>query len=80
MAEFLIVSEAARALEIDMGIRVCPRDISTLFYQRELRDDLCPIVGGRRLIPRGYLPQIGNALRRFGKAKPHGPLVEVNDG
>jgi len=57
----LSVSEAARRL----GAR--PKDISDLFYRRELRDDLCPIVGGRRLIPTDYLSQIQAALRRAGK-------------
>lgn len=63
----LTVSDAARELAATLGQEVKPRDISTLFYQRELRDDLCPIVGGRRLIPHDYLPQIENALRRAGK-------------
>ena len=60
MQYLLSVSEAARRL----GAR--PRDISDLFYRRELRDDLCPIVGGRRLIPEDYLTLIGAALRRHG--------------
>ena len=54
----LAVSEAARLL------RANPKDISDLFYRRELRDDLCPIEGGRRLIPLDYLPMIRAALRR----------------
>ena len=66
MADFLIVSGAARALEALINEPVRPRDISTLFYARELRDDLCPIVGGRRLIPQSYLPQVAWALKRKG--------------
>ena len=62
---YLSVSEAARRL----GAR--PRDISDLFYRRALRDDLCPIVGGRRLIPDHYLDMILAALRRAGR--PAGP-------
>lgn len=58
----LSVSEAARRL----GAR--PRDISDLFYRRLLRDDLCPIVAGRRLIPPDYLDCIAQALRRERKA------------
>lgn len=54
--EFLSVSEAAR----ELGAK--PKHISDLLYQRELRDDLCPIVGGRRLIPRSYLPTIRHVL------------------
>ena len=57
MATHLFVSDVARRL----GVR--PRDISDLFYQRLLRDDSCPIVGGRRLIPRTYVPVIEAALR-----------------
>src|SRR5689334_20191585 len=44
----LSVSDAARRLGAN------PRDISDLFYKRQLRDDLCPIVAGRRLIPESY--------------------------
>jgi hypothetical protein len=54
--EFLSVSEVARQL------RTKPKTISDLLYQRELRDDLCPIVGGRRLIPRSYLHVIRQVL------------------
>src|SRR4051794_21028114 len=43
VTNLLTVSEAARRL----GVR--PRDLSDLFYQRRLPDDLCPLVGGRRL-------------------------------
>ena len=57
----LCVSEAARRL------KARPRDISDLFYCRQLRDDLCPIVGGRRLIPEDYLEIIAAELRRAGR-------------
>jgi hypothetical protein len=57
----LSVSEAARTLGAN------PRDISDLFYRRQLRDDLAPIVGGRRLIPVEYLDLIRMALRRNGR-------------
>ena len=56
----LSVSEAARRL------KARPRDISDLFYRRRLRDDLCPIVGGRRLIPEDYLNMIADELSRSG--------------
>jgi hypothetical protein len=59
--EYLCVSEAARR----MGVR--PRDISDMFYRRQLRDDLCPIVAGRRLIPESYLDTIEVVLRRTGR-------------
>lgn len=58
---YLSVSEAARRL----GAR--PKDISDLFYRRQLRDDLCPIVAGRRLIPESYLDMIALVLKRAGR-------------
>jgi hypothetical protein len=56
----LTVSEVARRL----GVR--PRDVSDLFYQRHLNDDLCPVVGGRRLIPESCLLAITSALHERG--------------
>jgi len=58
---YLSVSEAARRL----GAR--PKDISDLFYRRQLRDDLCPIMAGRRLIPESYLDMIALVLKRAGR-------------
>jgi hypothetical protein len=60
MDYLLSVSDAAR----ELGAK--PKHISDLFYQRELRDDLCPIVAGRRLIPRAYLHEILKALIKRG--------------
>lgn len=54
----LSVSEVARLL----GAK--PKDISDLFYSRELRDDIAPIVAGRRLIPESYIETIRAALQR----------------
>jgi hypothetical protein len=54
--DFLSVSEVA----CELGAK--PKTISDLLYQRELRNDLCPIVGGRRLIPRSYLATIRQVL------------------
>lgn len=66
--QYLSVSEVARRL----GAR--PRDISDLFYRRQLRDDLCPIVAGRRLIPETYLDLVALALQHAGRpvGKPFG--------
>jgi hypothetical protein len=61
MDDYLSVSEAARKL------RARPKDITDLFYRRTLRDDLCPIVAGRRLIPESYLDLIRAALKRAGR-------------
>ncbi len=57
----LNVSEAARRIGAN------PRDISDLFYKRELRDDIAPIIAGRRMIPADYLDTIRAALRRAGR-------------
>ena len=57
---YLTVSEVARRLHVR------PRAVSDLFYQRALSDERCPVVGGRRLIPRDYLPAVAGALRQRG--------------
>jgi hypothetical protein len=54
---YLSVSEVARVL----GVR--PRDVSDLYYQRTLSDEICPVVGGRRLIPDDYVGHIEKTLR-----------------
>jgi hypothetical protein len=59
--EHMSVGEAARRI----GAR--PSDITNLFYARELRDDLCPVVSGRRTIPESYLDEIRRVLRRRGR-------------
>ncbi len=61
MSSHVNVSEAAR----ELGAR--PKDISELFYKRQLRDDLAPIIGGRRMIDRALLDVIRMALKRAGK-------------
>ena len=58
-----LVSEIARLLN------VAPRILSDLFYQRRLDDARCTIVGGRRLIPADYLPEIKAVLLEAGKIK-----------
>ena len=47
-----------------LGVR--PHQVTALFYERRLRDDLCPIVSGRRIIPESYVPFIAAELRRKG--------------
>ena len=56
----LSVGEVAKRL----GVR--PSKITQLFYECRLRDDLCPIVAGRRLIPPDYVDIIAMELRRKG--------------
>jgi hypothetical protein len=67
MGEFLTVSETARPWGIP------PRLISDLFYARKLDDSRCPIVGGRRLIPRDYVAQVKAALRAAGRLQERAP-------
>jgi hypothetical protein len=68
--DLLSVGEAAAVLSSELGQPVRPRWISTLAYDRELRDDYCPMIGGRRLILRSYLPEVARALRRRGWIRP----------
>ncbi len=60
MVELLSVGDVARRLNVR------PSQVTQLFYERRLRDDLCPIVGGRRLIPQDYVDVIAMELRRKG--------------
>jgi hypothetical protein len=62
VTDHVTVSEAARR-----WTGVPPRAISDLFYARRLDDRRCPIVGGRRLIPVDYLPEVEAALRQAGR-------------
>ena len=57
----LSVSEAARRLGAN------PKDISDLLYRRQLSDEVCPIVAGRRLIPEDYLDTVRTTLIRHGR-------------
>lgn len=58
----LTVSEAAREIERRFKCPVRPRDISTLLYDRQIDDSLCPIIAGHRMIDRDVLPRIEDAL------------------
>ncbi len=58
--DYLSVGDVARRLAVR------PNLITQLFYEQKLRDDLCPIVGGRRLIPPTYVQFIVMELKRKG--------------
>jgi hypothetical protein len=47
-------------------LNVTPAQISQLFYGRHVRDDLAPVVAGRRIIGAEAIPTIAIALRRRG--------------
>jgi hypothetical protein len=55
--QYLGVREVARQI----GCR--PRDLSDGLYDGTLDAGRCPLVAGRRLIPRDYVPEIRKALR-----------------
>jgi hypothetical protein len=59
--DYLSVSDVARELDAR------PQDVSQLFYRRLLRDDSCPVIAGRRAIPRTLLPEIARTLKRAGR-------------
>jgi hypothetical protein len=56
MGEFVFVGEAARELGIG------PHDLAVALYTGRVPSDRCPVVGGRRLIPREVLPELRKAL------------------
>jgi hypothetical protein len=64
--EYLTASGAAREIERQLGREVSPREITLLFYYRDIADDQAPIMAGRRMIPRSLLPTVANALLRRG--------------
>ena len=68
----LSVGDVARILHVR------PAQITQLFYERRLRDDLCPIVGGRRLIPRSCVAVIAMELRRKGVEVAMEPATEAS--
>lgn len=54
------VGDVARMLGVP------PAQVSQLFYERHVRDDLAPIVAGRRIIGADAIPVIAAALNRRG--------------
>jgi hypothetical protein len=60
--EYLFVSQAVRELEKQFRIFVRPQELSNFLYRRGIPGALCPVIGGRRLIPIGALPLIAKAL------------------
>ena len=63
--DFLTVTTAANQASRLIGASVAPRVISDLFYARKLDVDRCPVVGGRRLIPRDYFPALLKVLHQL---------------
>jgi hypothetical protein len=63
------VGDMAREISAEFGIAVHPKVLSDLFYFGHLNTTVCPVIGGRRLIPRSYKEQVVWALRRAGKLR-----------
>ena len=59
--QFLSVGHAAKLLG------VAPKVISDALYRGAIRDDLAPVLAGRRLIDQAAIPVLEMALRRAGK-------------
>jgi hypothetical protein len=51
---------------------VTPVLISSLFWRRLLDEEACPVLSGRRVIPRSYVPGIGKVLVEMGHLTPGG--------
>lgn len=61
--------------EVANMIGVSPQSLTSAFYNRQLDVSRCPVVGGRRMIPAEYVPEIVALMktrrkRRKNKAKP----------
>ena len=48
------------------GVEIPPKVVSDLIYQRKVDVHACPVVAGRRLVPRNLLPAVLQALRERG--------------
>lgn len=74
MDEFVSVGEAARLLGRRRGVVISPRLLSDLLYGGKLDGNRCRFVGGRRMIPSDYLPQVEEVL----EARGHLPKQEAS--
>lgn len=61
--------ETFTAAMVGRKFGVMSRRVSDLFYQGKLDSSKCPVVSGRRLIPKGYLPEVKKALEEAGFVK-----------
>lgn len=65
MAELLSVGDAVREVARLRGVTLSPRTLTELVYRRALGFD-CPLIGGRRMIPSGSMPDLIEALESRG--------------
>jgi hypothetical protein len=66
MSEYVTVSDISREVKQEHGVAVPPKTLSDLLYQRKVDVHACPVVAGRRLVPRGLVPAIIRALQERG--------------
>lgn len=69
---FLSVGDAAREIAAEFGVALNPKVLSDLIYQGHVNAACCPLIGGRRMISRDYMPWVVSALRRVGKLRKEG--------
>lgn len=65
----LSVGDCAREISTQYKVQLHPKVISDAFYAGQVDSSTCPIVAGRRMVPREFLPNLVAALRRAGKLK-----------
>ena len=70
--EAMFAGQAAVEVGRLLGRTVTPREITALFYERAVADDLGPVVGGRRLISPEAVEVIVAALREKDAARQQG--------
>lgn len=61
--------------EIAKRWRVPPKLISDALYARAVRDDLAPVMSGRRMVHESAVPVLEMVLRRSGKLPANGKAV-----
>lgn len=62
-SEYLSASEAAREVSKKFKLDIRPRDISMSIYTGRLDERRCPLIAGRRHVPKDFLPEIAEKLR-----------------
>ena len=62
--------------EVARHLGVAPKVVSDALYRGAVRDELAPVVAGRRLVHESAIPILELALRRAGKL----PLLAVGKG
>lgn len=64
MSRHLMVSGVAAEVERQVGVPIPPRIISDIIYQRKVDVRDCPIIAGRRLVPRSLIPEFVRVIQR----------------